>query len=182
MAIIILTAGIFCLIACAPQQKAGLLDPLKLSAAMKIEGERNGVAFSAEIRIGDEREDGTRSGELIFTFPESFAGLCVRSDSGVWSAELDEAVVSGKAAEALGAPLSPFMQKNNAVGAELIKKSDGGTATLITVESGGGSFELLLDGESGYPVLLREKNGAGEIIMEYKITEYKIEKRTDREE
>ena len=176
LAIIILTAFLFCLVACTPAPKAEALDVLKLPAEFKADGERNGVAFLAEISLGGERDDGTRSGEMIFTAPDAFRGLCVRTECDIWEAELDGVKISGIAAEALGAPLAPFMKNNNAESAELIKTSDGETQTLITVPTDGGSVEFFIDSKSGYPILLREKNSAGETVMEFKITDYKIQK------
>lgn len=174
LAIIILSACFLCLFSCAPTQRAESLELLEFPAEFNAEGERNGVAFAASLTIGSRREDGTRSGKIAFSSPAAFSGLCVRTDCGVWEAELDGIKISGRSAEALGAPLAPFMQKNNAVSAELTESTEGELRTLITVPAVGGCFEFLIDGKSGYPVLLRERNDAGETVMEFKISEYII--------
>ena len=175
MAIIILFSAVFCLFSCSPAQKADALDVLKLPAELKAEGERNGVEFCAVLKLGEVREDGTRSGEITYSLPHAFGGLRVRTDSGVWEANLDDVKISGKAAEALGAPLAPFMQSNTAIGAELTGSEENGAQTLITVPSDGGTVEYLIDSKSGLPIFLREKNGAGETVMEFKISDYKIQ-------
>ncbi len=176
LAIIIPIAAVFCLFSCAPAEKADALDVLKLPAELRAEGERNGVAFSAQISLGEMREDGTRGGEITYSLPDASGGLSDRTDSGVWEAELDGVKISGTAAEALGAPLAPFMKSNTAVGAELIKAEDGEARTLITVRADGVTVEFIIDSKSGLPVFLTEKNSAGETVMEFKITEYKPQK------
>ena len=176
LAILILTATLFCLFSCAPAKKADALDILRLPAEFKIEGERNGVELQAVLSLGEMREDGTRSGEIVFSLPDAFRGLQVRTDSGIWEADLDGITVSGISAEALGAPLAPFTESVSAIGAELKKSENGEARTLITVPSDGGSLEFLIDSKSGLPVFLTEKNTAGEMIMEYRITDYKIRK------
>lgn len=174
LAIIILSACCLCLFSCAPTETAESLELLELGAVFNAEGERNGVAFSASVTLGPRREDGTRWGEISFSSPDAFSGLCVRTDCGVWDAELDGVKISGKSAEALGAPIFPFMQSGNAVRAELTESADGTLRTLITVPAERGCFEFLIDSKSGYPVFLREQNEAGETVMEFKINEYII--------
>ncbi len=176
MAIIIVIAALFGLFSCAPAKKADALDVLKLAAEFKIEGERNGVAFCADVTLGAVREDGTRGGETVYSLPEAFRGLRVATDSGVWEAELDGVRISGRAAEALGAPLAPFMQSRAASSAQLINSENGEAQTLIMVPAADGVIEFLIDSKSGLPHSLREKDRTGKTIMEYKITDYKTQK------
>lgn len=176
LAIIILFSAVFCLFSCAPEKKAESLDVLKLAADFKAEGERNGVGFCASVSLGEMREDGTRSGEMVYSLPDAFVGLRIRSDSGVWEAELGGVTVSGDAAEALGAPLAPFMQRVSAGSAESITSENGEARTLIKVPSESGTLEFTIDSKSGLPVFLTEKNSAGETVMEFKITEYQTQK------
>lgn len=176
LAIIILTASIFCILSCAPAEKAAALDVLKPAADFKVEGERNGIGFCASVSLGEMREDGTRSGEIVYSLPDAFAGLRIRSDSGVWEAEQGGVTVSGAAAESLGAPLAPFMQRGSAGSAESITSENGEARTLIKVPSESGNLEFTVDSKSGLPVFLTEKNSAGETVMEFKITEYKTQK------
>ena len=89
MTIIIVVVALFGLFSCAPAKKADALDILKLPAEFKVDGERNGVAFCAEVVIGEVRADGTRCGEIVYSLPEAFHGLRIKTDSGVWEAELD---------------------------------------------------------------------------------------------
>ena len=110
LAIIIIIAALCGLFSCAPAKKADALDVFKLAADLRIEGERNGVAFCAEVVLGEVRADGTRCGEIVYSLPEAFRGLRISTDSGVWAAELGEVRISGRAAEALGAPLAIFTQ------------------------------------------------------------------------
>lgn len=174
LAIIIMIAALLCLFSCAPARGTDALGILKRPAELTAEGERNGVAFRAQISLGEMREDGTRSAQITYSLPDSFGGLKVKTDSGVWEAVLGEVTVSGKAAEELGAPLAPFLQENSAVDAELIRSEIGEAQTLITARTNVGTFEYLIDSKSGLPISLCEKNGAGETVMEFKITEYKI--------
>ena len=176
LAIIILFIAVFCLFSCAPVGRADALDVLKQPAVLTVEGERNGVEFSAVLSLGELRDDGTRSGEITYSLPDAFVGLKVKTDSGVWEAELDGVTASGAAAEALGAPLAPFMQSNIAIGAELIGSEKDGAQTLITVSSDVGTVGYLIDSKSGLPILLREKSAAGDTVMEFKISEYKPQK------
>ncbi len=175
LAIIILLSAVFSVYSCAPAPRANTLDILKLPAEFEAEGERNGVAFRAVLSLGEMREDGTRSGEITYSLPDAFGGLKVRTDSGVWEAELYEVSISGIAAEILGAPLAPFVQSNNAIGAEKKDSENDGAQTLITVEVDGGTVEYLIDSKSGLPLSLREKNSSGETVMEFKISDYKIQ-------
>ena len=121
--------------------------------------------------IGEVRADGTRCGEIVYSLPEAFRGLRISTDSGVWAAELGEVRISGRAAEALGAPLAIFTQDLAAASAEL----SGNAQTLITVNTGNGSIEFTVDGKSGMPTSICEKNQSGEAITEFKITEYKTQ-------
>ena len=176
LAIIILFSAVFCFISCAPTEKAEALDVLELPAEFKAEGARNGVSFCAVISLGEMRADGTRSGELTYSLPDAFSRLKVRTDSGVWEAELGGVMISGTAAQALGAPLAPFMQNNTAIGAELKRSESDGAQTLITVQTDSGTVEYLIDSKNGLPISLREKNSTGETVMEFKISDYKIQK------
>lgn len=171
LAIIIIIAALCGLFSCAPAKKADALDVFKLAADLRIEGERNGVAFCAEVVLGEVRADGTRCGEIVYSLPEAFRGLRIKTDSGVWAAELGEVRISGRAAEALGAPLAIFTQDLAAASAEL----SGNAQTLITVNTGNGSIEFTVDGKSGIPTSICEKNQSGEAITEFKITEYKTQ-------
>ncbi len=176
MAIIIVIAALFGLFSCAPAKKADSLDVLKLRAEFKIEGERNGVAFCADVTLDAVREDGTRSGWIVYSLPEAFRGLRVATDSGVWEAELDGVRLSGGAAESLGAPLLPFMQSRAASSAQLINSENGEAQTLIKAPAYDGEMEFLIDSKSGMPISIREKDRTGKTIMEYKITDYKTQK------
>ena len=171
MAIIIVIAALFALFSCAPAKKADALDVLRLPAKLLVEGERNGVAFCAEMSLGEVRADGSRCGEIVYSLPEAFQGLRIKTDSGVWEAELGEVRISGRAAEALGAPLTPFMQIRAAESAELTADAQ----TLITVSTGNVMLEFTVDGESGLPISICEKTSSGEMVMEFKIAEYKIQ-------
>lgn len=171
LAIIILTGIIISLSSCAPTPQTDALCILNRAAQFNIEGVRNGVKFSAILTLGEVGEDGSRCGEISFSAPDAFAALTVRTNCGVWEAEIDGVKISGDAARALGAPLAPFMRKSSAVGAELIK-SGSEAQTLITVPSEGGKIEFSID-KNGHPISLREKNSADDTIMEFKITEFK---------
>lgn len=176
LAIIIAIAALLGLFSCAPAKKADALDVLKLPAEFRIEGERNGVAFCADVSLGEIGNDGARGGSIVYSLPDAFSTLRVATDTGVWEAELDGIRISGKAAEALGAPLAPFMQNLAAAGAELINSENGEAQTLIRVPTGDGEIEFIIDSKSGLPIALCEKNTAGETVMEYKITDYKTQK------
>ena len=85
-------------------------------------------------------------------------------------------MISGTAAQALGAPLAPFMQNNTAIGAELKRSESDSAQTLITVQTDSGTVEYLINSKNGLPISLREKNSTGETVMEFKISDYKIQK------
>lgn len=143
-------------------------------AEMKITGERHGVAFSADIRVGEKREDGTRDGEMTFTSPESLAGISVSTAGGVWNSNLDGIAIAGVSAELTGAPLAVFVSAGNAVSAEKITGDDGRALTLIVIERTDGRLEFLIDSKSGEPVSVSEKAADGSVIMEFEIEEYKV--------
>lgn len=176
LAIIILFSCVISVYSCAPSPRANALDILKRPAELKAEGERGGVAFCAVILLGEIREDGTRSGEITYSLPDAFAGLKIKTDSGVWEAELYDVSISGTVAERLGAPLAPFLQSNNAISAEIKNSAGDGAQTLITVQTDCGTLEYLIDSKSGLPIFLREKGSSGDVIMEFKISDYKIQK------
>ena len=103
-------------------------------------------------------------------------GLKIKTDNGVWEAELYDVSISGTVAERLGAPLAPFLQSNNAISAEIKNSAGDGAQTLITVQTDCGTLEYLIDSKSGLPIFLREKGISGDVIMEFKISDYKIQK------
>ena len=168
LAIITLTALVFTLFSCKKDEGGGFLRSLDAPARMKLEGERNGVSFSAEIEIGEG------VGELTFTSPESMAGICVTGAGGVWNCTLDGIGIAGISAELLGAPLVPFLEVGAALSAEKITDGAGASLTLIVTENGGGRFEYYIDSKSGFPLRVIEKNAAGETVMSYDIKEYTV--------
>ncbi len=163
LAIITLTVLIFPLFSCKEEKESGFLRSLDAPAQMVIEGERNTVAFSAVINIGDGE------GKITFTAPDSMSGICVRSAGGVWNCELNGVNIAGISAEMLGAPLYPFLEIGNAFSAEKITEGER-ALTLIVTENG--KFEYYIDSKSGFPIRLIEKNAEGATVMRFDIKDY----------
>ncbi len=173
MAIIVLSALILGIYSCAPADEGGFLRALDSPAEMKISGERNGVAFSAELTVGEKSPDGTRDGRMTFTAPASLAGISVSTAGDVWNSSLGGVEIAGVSAELLGAPLAVFVRMGDAVSAEKITDDTGRTLTLIVMRTDGGSLEYYIDSKSGLPVSVTEKSADGGIIMKFDIEEYK---------
>ena len=163
LAIITLTVLIFTLFSCAETEKGGCLRSLDAPARMVIEGERNEVAFSAVIEIGNGE------GKITFSEPDSMSGICVRSAGGVWNCDFDGIRIAGVSAEMLGTPLYPFLEIGNAFSAEKITEGDR-ALTLIVTENG--KFEYYIDSKSGFPIRVIEKDSAGETVMRLDIKDY----------
>ena len=163
LAIIIPMALIFTLFSCEEEAEGGFLRSLDAPAEMFLDGERNGVAFSAVVNIGDGE------GKIRFTAPDSMEGIVVTSAGGVWNSDLEGMKIAGIPAEKLGAPLSPFLEIGNALSAEKITE-DGKALTLIVTENG--KYEYYIDSKSGFPVRLIEKNADGETVMSFDISDY----------
>ncbi len=140
---------------------------------MKISGERNGVAFSAELTVGEKSTDGTRDGSMSFTAPASLAGISVSTAGGVWNSSLGGVEIAGVSAELLGAPLAVFVSMGDAVSAEKLSGSDGRALTLIVMRTAEGCKEYYIDSKSGFPVSVIEKDADGGIIMKFDIEDYK---------
>lgn len=174
MAIILLSSVLLANNSCAPAREGGFLKVFDSAAEAIIEGERNGVAFSAELILSEKGGDGMRDGEMTFTSPDSMRGIRVVMASGVYACELDGIVFSGAPAERLGAPLGAFVQRGDAVSAEKLEAEDGRMLTRIVIASELGKIEYLLDSKTGVPISVREEDGEGTPIMEFKIEEYKI--------
>ena len=164
LAIIIPMALFFTLFSCKKEEEGGFLRSLDAPAEMTVEGERNGVGFSAVIKIGDGE------GEITFTAPDSMAGICVRSAGGVWNSDYEGMTVAGISAEMLGAPLLPFIEIGAALSAEKITDDDGTAMTLIVTENG--RFEYYIDSKSGFPARVLEKDSAGATVMSFEIKDY----------
>ena len=162
-AIIIPMALIFTLFSCNKEEEGGFLRSLDAPARMVIEGERNEVAFSAVIEIGNGE------GKITFTEPDSMSGICVTSAGGVWNCDFDGIRIAGVSAEMLGTPLYPFLEIGNAFSAEKITEGDR-ALTLIVTESG--KFEYYIDSKSGFPIRVIEKDAAGETVMRLDIKDY----------
>ena len=173
LAIIVLSAVILGISSCAPAEEGGFLRALDSPAEMKITGERNGVAFAAELTIGEKNSDGSRDGEMIFTSPESLAGISVSTAGGVWNSNLDGIAIAGISAELIGAPLAVFSRVGNALSAEKITDDDGKAMTLIVVGGSDCRIEYCIDSKSGAPVSVTEKSADGTVIMKFDIKEYK---------
>ena len=172
LAIITLSALLLVSISCSPAEEGGFLKALDSPAEMKITGERNGVAFSAELKVGEKAADGVRDGEMRFTEPSSLAGICVSTAGGVWNSSLDGIEIAGVSAELLGAPLAVFTCSGEVVSAEKITDEEGRSLTLIILGNGSGVTEYLIDSKSGLPVSVTEKDSDGLVIMKFDITEY----------
>ena len=166
LAIIIPIALIFTLFSCEKKEEGGFLRSLDAPAEMVIDGERNGVAFSAVIEIGNGE------GKITFTAPDSMAGICVTGAGGVWNCDFEGMKIAGISAEMLGAPLMPFLEIGSALSAEKITDEKGTPLTLIVTEKGSGSFEYDIDSKSGFPVLVMETDAAGETVMRFDIVDY----------
>lgn len=141
---------------------------------MSIEGERNGVAFSASLQLGARDEAGLRDGIMTFTSPEALAGIAVSTAGGVYGAELDGISFSGLPAEMLAAPLAVMVEDGEVSEAEKITSDAGEAQTRIVVQRDRGSVEFIIDSKSGLPLWVRERDGVGDIIMEFEITDYII--------
>lgn len=174
LAIIVLSAVILVISSCAPAEEGGFLRALDSPAEMKITGERNGVAFEAELTIGEKKSDGSRDGEMIFTSPESLAGISVSTAGGVWNSSLDGIAIAGISAELIGAPLAVFSQMGNALSAEKITDDEGRALTLIVIDGSDCRLEYRIDSKSGAPVSVTEKSAYGTVIMKFDIKEYKV--------
>lgn len=172
MAIIVLSAVILTNISCAPAEDGGFLKVLDSAAEFKIEGERNGVVFSATLALGAKDGNGTRDGEMTFTAPEPLEGIRVSTAGGVYGAELDGIAFSGIPAELLASPLILMTETGEVSAAEKITSEDGAPQTLIVMRSTRGTAEFIIDSKSGLPAAVREKDENGNIIMEFEITEY----------
>ncbi len=162
------------IISCAPAEEGGFLRALDSPSEMKITGERHGVAFSADIKVGEKSGDGSRDGEMIFTSPESLAGISVSTAGGVWNSNLDSVAIAGVSAELIGAPLGVFVGLGNAVSAEKITDENGRAMTLIVLERSEGRLEFFIDSKSGEPLSVCEKASDGSVIMKFDIEEYKV--------
>lgn len=166
LAIIIPMTLVLSLFSCSDEEEGGFLRSIDAPAEMVVEGERHGVAFSAEIKIADG------AGNLIFTAPDSMAGISVTSEGGVWNCTLDGMRIAGISAEMLGSPLVPFMRIGTAISAEREENEDGGMTTVIVTENGDGRFEYYIDSKSGFPISVLEKDAAGETVMRFDIKNY----------
>lgn len=166
MAIIIPMALFFPFFGCDEPDEAGCLRSLDSPAQMIIEGERNGVAFSAEIEIGGG------VGKMTFSAPDSLAGICVTCEGGVWNSSHGGITVAGISAELIGAPMLPFIEPGAAVSAEKLTDENGEARTLIITSSDAGAVEYLIDSKSGAPLRVVEKDTRGDVIMSFDIREY----------
>ncbi len=164
LAIIIPMALIFTLFSCKNEEEGGFLRSLDAPAEMVLDGERNGVAFSAVVEIGEGE------GRMTFTAPDSMAGISVTSAGGVWNCDLDGMTIAGISAEMLGAPLLPFLHIGTALSAEKVTDEDGRALTLIVTENG--KYEYYIDSKSGFPVRVLEKDAAGSTVMRFDIKGY----------
>ena len=173
MAIIVLSALVLVNTSCTPAAEGGFLRALDSPAEMKITGERNGVAFSAELTVGAKGDDGMRDGGMLFTSPAPLEGIEVSTAGGVWNSSLGGVEIAGISAALLGAPLVAFTCVGEAVSAEKLTDSEGRTRTLIVTRSGAGTVEYLIDSKSGIPLSVTEKDADGAVVMKYDISEYK---------
>ncbi len=164
MAIIIPITLIFTLFSCQKKEEGGFLRSLDASAEMTVSGERNGIAFSALMEIGENK------GKITFTAPDSLAGICVTAEGGVWNSDFEEIRIAGISAELLGAPLYPFLEIGKALSAERITDDNGTALTKIVTENG--KFEYYIDSKSGFPIRLIEKDAAGTTVMSFDIKDY----------
>ena len=166
LAIIIPIALILTFFSCEKREEGGFLRSLDAPATMKVEGERHGVAFSADIEICEGE------GKLVFTSPDSMAGISVTSAGGVCNCTLDVILLTGISAEKLAAPLLPFLEIGEALSAEKITDENGVMQTLITTQRQGARFEYYIDSKSGFPIRVLEKDAAGETVMRFDIKDY----------
>ncbi len=155
---------LFAFFGCERRENAGSLRVLELPASVQIEGERNGVAFSADLTFGGGE------GKLVFSAPESMKGIAVSTAGGVWGSSLDGIPVSGGPAELLGAPLKVFIDRGEVISA----KSEGEGYTLIAARAEGIVREYLIENKSGLPAEIKEMSADGALIMKLKIKNYEF--------
>lgn len=173
LAIIALSALILGIISCAPAEQGDFLRALNSPASMIVAGERNGIEFSAEIKITENVTNSEPDGELRFLSPAALEGINVSTAGGVWNSSFDEIKIAGVSAELLGSPLRMFVDIGQAVSAEKIEDENGRALTLIVTRTDRGTVEYYIDSKSGYPLSITEKNTDGLVIMKFDIKEYK---------
>lgn len=172
LAIIVLTALGLVLLGCTQSTEGGFFAALDRPCVMKIGGVRNGVAFEAEMTLGAREANGGRGGVMKFTAPSAMAGIEVKTEGGVWGVSLDGIKFSGLSAELLGVPLGIFTEKLEVVKAERLDGEE--KRTLMIAKTALGSAEFLIDSKSGAPVSVIEKDGSGNVVMEFEIIEYNV--------
>ena len=172
VAIIVLIALSVAVAACRAPAETGFLGTLDDACYIKIRGERNGVAFEAEITLSARNDSEGRGGVIRFSAPSAMAGIEVRTEGGVWGMSLDGIELSGISAERLGAPMAVFINIGEVVSAE---KADGEEGrTLIVTQSASSASEYLIDSKSGWPVSVKEKDSDGNTVMEFEVLEYNV--------
>jgi len=140
---------------------------------MIVTGERNGIEFSAEIKITEKGTGSTCDGEMRFISPAALDGISVSTAGGVWNSSIGEVNIAGVSSELLGAPLRVFVDIGQAVSAEKTEDESGRALTLIVTRTEAGTVEYYIDSKNGSPISVTEKSADGIVIMRFDIKEYK---------